>query len=75
MKKSIYQRANEALPAQDIDHHESDLYLRKTPAADAIIAGYEYKNNVSVFRDAIEHALWYEIPFAYDPFWQGRARK
>ena len=75
MKRSIYKVAVESLPARDIDHHESDLYLRKTPATTAIIAGYEYKNNVSVFRDAIENALWYEIPFAYDPFWNGRVRK
>lgn len=73
--KNIYKTAVATLPAKDIDHHESDLYIRKTPAADLIIEEYEYKNIVSVFRDAIENVLWYEIPFAYDPFWERRVKQ
>lgn len=70
--KSIYQKAVEALPHQDIDHHESDLYLRKTSESERLIMEYKFRSNVTVFRDAIENALWYEIPFAYDPFWENR---
>lgn len=70
--KSIYQKAVETLPAQDIDHHESDLYLRKTSESEQLIAEYKFRSNVTVFRDAIGNALWYEVPFAYDPFWKSR---
>ncbi len=73
--KSIYQKAIKTLPAKDIDHHESDLYLRKTAKSIKLISEYEFKNNVSWFRCAIEHDIWYEIPFAYDPFWEGRTRQ
>lgn len=75
MKKSIYRQALERLPKTDIDHYESDLYLRKSPASVALIANYEYKNIVSWFKDAIENGIWYEIPFAYDPFWENRGMK
>lgn len=73
--KSIYQKAVEALPAEDIDHHESDLYIRKTPASVKLLSEYEYKNNIFWFRDAIDNVIWYEIPFAYDPFWENRGIK
>lgn len=72
---SIYSQAVNALPASDIDHHESDLYIRKTPTSEKLIAQYPYQNIVNTFRCAIEHDVWYEIPFAYDPFWEERSRK
>lgn len=72
--KSIYAQAVVMLPASDIDHHESDLYLRKTPASEKLVAQYSYRNIVTTFRCAIEHDVWYEIPFAYDPFWEERRR-
>lgn len=72
---SIYQKAVSRIPSNDIDHWESDLYLRKTPQTDALIREYEYKANVKVFRDNIDHVLWYDVPFAYDPFWEERHRR
>ena len=59
----------------DIDHHESDLYVRATPEADAIIEAWQIKHGVNreVFRSAIDHSKWYDIPFAYDPFWSKKA--
>lgn len=67
---SIYQKAVLRIPSKDIDHWQSDLYLRKTPQTDALIKEYEWNRNVKVFRDNIDHALWYEVPFAYDPFYE-----
>lgn len=34
---TIYAAAVAALPAGDIDHHASDLYLKRTPAAVALV--------------------------------------
>lgn len=65
---TIYKKALATIPEKDIAHHESDLYLRKTPETEKLIDEYKFKNNVSVFRDAIDHVLWYEVPFAYEPF-------
>jgi hypothetical protein len=67
---SIYDKAVSNLPARDIDHHRSDLYLRVTPASTVLVNEYEFKNQVTTFKDNIEHVLWYDIPFAY-PFERG----
>jgi hypothetical protein len=56
------------------DHHESDLYVRDTPAARALIAKHGKKG--SGFTSQINRKQWLDVPFAYDPFWakkSGRA--
>ena len=70
--RDIYEKAIEMLSPNDIDHHESDLYLRKTLKSEKLINEYEFINLVSVFRDNIDNELWYEIPFAYTPYWERR---
>lgn len=30
---------------------------------------YEFKNNVTTFKDNTTGAIWYDVPFAYDPYW------
>ena len=65
----IYAAAVEALPASDIDHPNSDLYIRRTPAATAIINRLENKALLSVFRDP-DGVTWYELPFCFAPYWE-----
>ena len=65
----IYTVAVEMLPAADIDHHDSDLYLRCTPAAAALVARLENKSLLSTFRDG-NGVKWYELPFCFLPFWE-----
>ena len=64
---SIYEKMVQAgiIP----EHHFSDMYVRVTPTTKAIVAEYEYKNNVRIFSDIVDGKAWYDIPFAYDPFW------
>lgn len=64
---------NATTPAER-DHHVSDLYIKVTPATMRIIDRYEFSSQVSSFRDQTDplRALWYDIPFAYLPYWQGR---
>jgi hypothetical protein len=65
---SIYEKLKAAnIP---IDNHESDLYALKTPESKSIIDQYEFKENVKTFISQIDKHEWYDIPFAYDPFWQ-----
>lgn len=66
---SIYDRLKEA--GLELDHHESDLYVRATPEAYKLTAG---QPNRSTFRDS-KGALWIELPFAYQPFWEGKKRR
>ena len=54
------------IPAADIDHHESDLYVKITPLSKKWLETYQFKGNVTTFRSNIEpHDLWYDVPFGY----------
>lgn len=54
-----------------MDHHASDLYVPVTDATRALIAQYHFREMVTTFRDA-DGQMWYDIPFAYLPFWRQR---
>lgn len=51
-------------------NHESDLYVPVTDATRAIIERYEFKDSVTTFRSTLIGGLWYDIPFAYLPYWE-----
>ena len=55
---------------EDMDHHESDFYVKKTSISTKVIENYKFKNQVKTFRSQIDKKTWYDIPFAYDPFWE-----
>ena len=65
----IYTIAVDTLPATDIDHYETDLYIRVTPASRELINRLNNKALVSTFVDQIEKTLWFELPFCYLPGW------
>lgn len=69
MKKSIYEQAKELMQPSDIDHHESDLYLKVTPESETLVRDYEFRRNVKRFISNIDRSVWFDIPFAFDPFW------
>jgi len=56
----------------EIDHHESDLYLKHSEQATNLIAVYDTGNTATVFRSEIDGELWWDIPFAYLPYWEAR---
>ena len=64
---SIYEKMIEAgiIP----EHHCSDMYVRVTAKTKEIVNEYEHKDNVRIFSDSVDGKAWYDIPFAYDPFW------
>jgi hypothetical protein len=53
-----------------VSSHESDLYAKVTPESEALIARYQFKINVKRFRSQIDGTPWFDIPFAYDPYWE-----
>jgi hypothetical protein len=53
------------------ENHYSDLYVPVTDATRGILAKYP-EANVTVFSSSIDGKLWYDIAFAYAPFWQSR---
>ncbi len=64
-KVSLYQMLRMA--GCELANHESDLYVKVSGKADCIIRGYNA--HASMFRDDIDGEWWYDIPFAYEPFW------
>lgn len=65
---TIYEQMLEA--GVEVDHHESDLYVPANEVTRKILDGAGVKRDAyhaSLFwRDG---AAWYDVPFAYDPFW------
>ena len=68
--KNIYKQALMKMNEKDIDHYNSDLYLRVNSISKKLIKEYNFKENVETFVDEIDHELWYDIPFAYLPFYK-----
>ena len=73
----IYDAIVNATKPEERDHHESDLYCKVTKATSAIIDRYEFQSQVTRFHDATDphRALWYDIPFAYKPYWESKGCK
>jgi hypothetical protein len=55
-------------------NHESDLYIPKLPQTEELINRYEFKHLVTEFHTS-NGQRWYEIPYAFDPFWVNKAGK
>lgn len=71
---TIYAAAVAALPAGDIDHHASDLYLKRTPAAVALVGRLNNTALLSTFRSQIDGCIWYELPFCFSPYWENPSK-
>ena len=71
---TIYAAAVAALPACGIDHHASDLYLKRTPASAALLGRLDNTTLLSVFRSQIDGRIWYELPFCFTPFWENPSK-
>ncbi len=68
--KTLYETAVELMNKDEISHHESDLYLKITPVSLELVGNHEFGCNVTRFTSKIDGRLWFEIPFAYDPYWK-----
>lgn len=55
------------------DTHESDLYVPVTAATKALVADYQFRENVTTFRGH-DGALWFDVPFANDRYWARQAK-
>jgi hypothetical protein len=72
MESTLYKEAKRLnIP---LDHHESDLYLKVTPESTELVRKYDIYKTAKRFISQIEKEFWYDIPFAYDPFWESKAR-
>lgn len=77
--KTLYQRLVEVMNPEEIDHNSSDLYVKMTKESARIIDEYYAEHPeltkylfVSIFTsNTPSRCLWYDIAFAYEPFWEG----
>ena len=76
----IYQKAVNVLPPDYIDHYASDLYLKDTKETRQLID--ELKETyacasylIDKFYSHIDKSFWFEIPFAYIPFWEAKNKE
>ena len=69
---TLYEALNEA--KIEMDHHESDLYFELSGRSIRIASQYpQWMKSATTFTSQIEPkgSLWVDVPFAYDPWWQG----
>lgn len=57
-------------------HRESNLYVKADPLSrrvlKEVLAGNRLFGRPSLFLAEDGSGLWYEIPFAYEPYWLAR---
>jgi hypothetical protein len=61
----------------ELDSHESDLYVKATPEALAILAewgGNHGRHSAEFFRHQVTGETWIDIPFAFDPWWDAKIK-
>jgi len=78
--KSLYRRfVDGGIPPEEIDHHYSDLYVKVSFKSKRILEEYQKESEIrlfaTVFKANDNSGLWYDIAFAYDPFWEAAALK
>ncbi len=56
----------------EVDSHESDLYAMVTPESSRIVE--ESGHSSTMFKSEKDGEMWYDLPFAFDPFWAKKQR-
>jgi hypothetical protein len=57
----------------EIDSHESDLYVKATPEAIAIVKASGWTHEY--FTNQRDGTRWIDVAFAFSPWWQRRAMR
>jgi hypothetical protein len=58
------------------DHHESDLYFPLTVQTTAILEQYPvHSHNATIFTHVEYGFPWYDVPFAFTPWWENKQRR
>lgn len=68
--QGFYNECVEKLPWGDIDHWESDLYIKSTPQSDMLVKRYGLDDAAMLSMFVSDGAVWYDIPFGYMPYWK-----
>jgi hypothetical protein len=63
--------------ALGIEHsnHESDLYIPVNEQTRELVKNYKFASNVTTFKSNIDGKPWYDIPFAFTPYWDAKSSR
>ena len=78
--KSLYQCfLDGGVPPEEISHHYSDLYVTVSLKSKRILEEFRKQSSIRCFAEIFKandgSGDWYDIAFAYDPFWEEAAKK
>ena len=55
-----------------VRNHCSDLYIPVTPETTELVK--KYNGFHSEFHNEVEGGMWYDVSFAYTPWWEAKAK-
>jgi hypothetical protein len=64
---SLYDELVKVMTPNEIDHHESDLYVLRNEKSQPLVEGFVGSH--TTFVGSTDRRVWYDVPFAYKPFW------
>lgn len=73
-RRSLFSRLKDT--GCQIDSWQSDLYVPVAPETQAAIEAFEAEGGISnktTFVSQIDGKRWYDLPFAYQPYWDEKA--
>lgn len=53
-----------------VSNWQSDLYCPVNETTTTLVK--KHGKSVRTFKNQVEGGLWYDVPFAFDPFWERR---
>ena len=65
----LYEEIVKVTAPEERGNWTSDLQCKVTHTTMRVIDRYKYKHLVTRFHSAIDGTLWFEIPFAFKPWW------
>lgn len=71
--KTLFQQVQEM--GIEYSNHLSDLYIPVNEQTEKLVSNYEFKQSVKIFTNNIDKKSWYDIPFAYAPYWENRKKE
>lgn len=67
---SLYQDCvQRGIPVQS---HASDLYIPVTEETRALLK--THGKTATTFTNQVEGGLWYDVPFAFEPWWEAKGK-
>lgn len=56
-----------------VQNHASDLYIPVNDATRLLLKAHGL--TATTFTNQVEGGLWYDVPFAFDPYWEAKQAK